>query len=137
MSMITMLQGMTHYVRTAFGDSTGGKGRNNWPHPVAGIGQGNGTGLQIWATVCTPLFDLMQLDGFVANICSTVSGQSLQLAGFAFVDDMDLCIARSSLSGAEMVTLMQHLVTQWEGLLAATGGALVPEKCFWYLLEFE
>jgi len=25
----------------------------------------------------------------------------------------------------------------WEALLSATGGALVPEKCFWYLISFE
>jgi len=27
--------------------------------------------------------------------------------------------------------------SNWEGLLRATGGALVPEKCFWYLVVFE
>jgi len=32
---------------------------------------------------------------------------------------------------------MQGSVLNWEGLLRATGGALVPNKCFWYLLDFE
>jgi len=32
---------------------------------------------------------------------------------------------------------MQGLVTTWEGLLHATRGALVPNKCFWYLIDFE
>jgi len=32
---------------------------------------------------------------------------------------------------------MQGLVTSWEGLLRATGGALVPDKYFWYLIDFE
>jgi len=32
---------------------------------------------------------------------------------------------------------MQQVVTNWEGLLRATGGALVPDKCFWYLIAFE
>jgi len=60
----------------------------------------------------------------------------MTLAGFDFVDDMDLCISSQS-TATDMATMMQKLVTQWEGLLTATGGALVPEKCFWYLLEFE
>jgi len=30
---------------------------------------------------------------------------------------------------------MQDLVTNWEGLLRATSGALVPDKCFWYLIN--
>ncbi len=32
---------------------------------------------------------------------------------------------------------MQQAVTNWEGLLRATGGALVPEKCFWYFIDFK
>jgi len=29
---------------------------------------------------------------------------------------------------------MQDSVTNWEGLLCTTGGTLVPDKCFWYLI---
>jgi len=32
---------------------------------------------------------------------------------------------------------MQQMVDHWEGLLRATGGALVPTKCFWYLMDFQ
>jgi len=32
---------------------------------------------------------------------------------------------------------MQCSVDHWEGLLRATGGALVPTKCFWYLIDFQ
>jgi len=32
---------------------------------------------------------------------------------------------------------MQASVLNWEGLLKATGSALVPKKCFWYLISFE
>jgi hypothetical protein len=28
-------------------------------------------------------------------------------------------------------------IEQWSCLLNATGGALKPEKCFWYLLDYE
>jgi len=31
--------------------------------------------------------------------------------------------------------LMQRSITNWEGLLRTTGVALVPEKCFWYLID--
>jgi len=136
-SMITTFEGMTHHIWTAFGDSSQGEGRKQWSHPVMGIGQGNRAGPQIWAAICTPLFDIMQLDSFITNICCAMSGQDLQLAGFAFMDDTYFCIAGQSSVGATIVDLMQQSVTQWEGLLTATGGALVPEKCFWYLLEFK
>jgi len=31
---------------------------------------------------------------------------------------------------------MQSSVDNWEGLLLAMGGALVPSNCFWYLIDF-
>jgi len=33
-----------------------------------------------------------------------------------------------------LVQQLQKAVTQWDGLLWASGGTLVPEKCFWYLV---
>jgi len=31
---------------------------------------------------------------------------------------------------------MQNSMDNWEGLLHATGSALIPTKCFWYLINF-
>ena len=32
---------------------------------------------------------------------------------------------------------MQTVVDRWEGSLCATGGAIVPHKSFWYLIDFH
>jgi len=40
-------------------------------------------------------------------------------------------------SALQVIRQMQWAVTHWEGLLRATGGTSVPEKCFWYLVDFE
>jgi len=53
------------------------------------------------------------------------------------VDDTDLCVTQESDEGNKVIQQMQKAVTQWDGLLWASGGALVPEKCFWYLIDFE
>ena len=37
---------------------------------------------------------------------------------------------------SELTIQAQEEVTQWSLLLNATGGALKPEKCFWYLLDY-
>jgi len=37
----------------------------------------------------------------------------------------------------QVASHMQGSVSTWEGLLCATGGALVPDKCFWYLIDFK
>jgi len=36
-----------------------------------------------------------------------------------------------------VATHMQATVAKWEELLSTTGGALVREKCFWYLVDFD
>jgi hypothetical protein len=50
--------------------------------------------------------------------------------GYVFVDDTDLVV-----TAADACTVLGKLlrsVTRWEGLLKATGGAIAPEKSFWY-----
>ncbi len=59
---------------------------------------------------------------------------SCGFSGFAFVDDTDLCVSGHS-NITQTAKMMQSSITNWEGLLRTTGGALVPEKCFWYLIE--
>jgi len=59
------------------------------------------------------------------------------LVSFAVVDDTDLCIYGPQVSMSNVCTSMQHSVDHWEGLLQATGGTLVPMKCFWYLIDFQ
>jgi len=66
-------------------------------------------------------------------VSCTISQKEKAIGGFAFVDDMDLCV--SGHQTAEQTAIqMKQLVTNWEGLLKMTAGALVPEKC---LTTFE
>jgi len=136
-SMVCTLHGMRHYTWMAFGDSTTSQGQREWREPIAGIGQGNGAGPQIWAAVSSPLFDILQSEGFLALLIGAISGQSHTLAGFAFIDDTDLIVTDTADSVFVVAQKMQDLVATWEALLSATGGALVPKKCFWYLISFE
>jgi len=66
-----------------------------------------------------------------------MSMQTKALAGFACMVNTDLCILGQAQSVAFIADIMQHSVSHWEDLLEPMGGALVPEKCFWYLLEFK
>ncbi len=135
-SMITTLAQLRHHVRSAFGSSTQSQGQQEWTEPVAGIGQGNGAGPQIWAAVSTPLFEILSQDGFVATFICSLSKQHRQMAGFAFVDDTDLIVTDASNDEKQVTQKMQSSLSLWHGLLQATGGDLVPEKCFWYLIDF-
>jgi len=105
--------------------------------PIAGIRQGNGVGPQIWAAISSPQFDILQSEGFFALLIGAISGHSRKLAGFAFVNDTDLIVTDTEQDAMTVATWMQDAVEEWEALLSTTGGALVPEKCFWYMVNFE
>jgi len=66
-SMIKTLANLKCHIHTAFGDSEISLGQENCEALVAGIGQGNGAGPQICVAVSTPLFIIMQVEGFVAQ----------------------------------------------------------------------
>jgi len=136
-SMITTLANLKHHVRTAYGDSEISQGQDNWKDLAAGIGQGNGAGPQIWAAVSTPLFAILRAEGFVAQIICAMTKTSTELAGLAFVDDTDLIINDPSNDAEQVNDKMQRSLSTWHGILRATGGELVPEKCFWYLIDFK
>jgi len=133
LSMLATIRDMRHHTRTVHGDSTRFVSRQTWNQPVASIGQGNGAGPAIWAAVSSPLFTIMQEDGFLAQVICALTSIVGSFCGFAFVDDTDLCVSGQQ-DGLQTARFMQQSVTNWEGLLRTTGGALVPDKCFWYLI---
>jgi len=59
------------------------------------------------------------------------------LGGFAFVDYTDLIVTDPSNDEQKVADKMHQSVQLWHRLLKATGGNLVPEKCFWYLIDFQ
>ena len=54
------------------------------------------------------------------------------------MDDTDVVhVGRDvNVTGEEILVQMQEVVDHWEGGLKATGGALVPSKSYWYLVDF-
>ena len=62
----------------------------------------------------------------------------MQFVCFAFVDDADVVHTAKDVDTTGDIVLqeMQQAIDHWEGGLKATGGALVPEKSYWYLIDF-
>jgi hypothetical protein len=150
--MLSTLQNMTHTIRTAYGDSTRSYGGRSWATPIqglawgdmdvgpmSGMGQGNGAAPASWAVISSPILEIMRKRGQCTDFKAFISGEELKIVGFAFVDDKDLLRASSvgRKTGGEVTQEMQQGLDLWEGLLKATGGALVPEKSYWYLIDFK
>ncbi|CAJ1945764.1 unnamed protein product, partial [Cylindrotheca closterium] len=58
---------------------------------------------------------------------------------FCFVDDTDVIEAGDTVhhSGEDICASVQAAATLWSGGIRATGGAINPEKSFWWHIDFE
>jgi hypothetical protein len=136
--MFTTIQRLHHYIRTIYGDSIQQFCGALWAVPIQGVGQGNGAGPQIWAVVSTPVLNMLRTEGYGAFFRTALSGESISFVGYAFVDDTDLIIspADTTATGNDVAARMQASLDLWEGGIRATGGAIVPAKSHWYLIDF-
>jgi len=135
------IQHLRHHMCTLFGDSQISAGTDLWAVPISGIRQGNRVGPQIWAVVSMPILDMLREEaGFGAGFKVAISGTQVSFMGYSFVNDTDLVQTGPSLTstGQEVIPLMQEALSLWEQGLCTTGRvALVPERSFWYLIDFQ
>jgi hypothetical protein len=140
--MLDTLQGMKHYIRTAFGDSvTYFDADDHSGIPIGGSGQGNGASPPIWALVSTPIFDALRGRGYGVFVKLGITGDKMHFVGYAFVDDTDLAVNDVDImydaERTDIFDLIQDSVTLWEGFIRASGGAIRPDKSHWYLVDFQ
>ena len=78
------------------------------------------------------LLAIMRDEGFGLNALSCLSELALVIAGFAFVDDIDIINVTPSVNtlGEELLHQQQRVVDTWEGTLSATDGALRSDKSY-------
>jgi len=136
-SMVSTIHRMKHHVWSTYGNSQMAQGQKEWGKHIAGISQGSRVGPQIWAAVSTPLFQILAEEGFLATIICTISSHEQSIVGFGFIDDTDLYITAADNKPPMVLHWMQQSLQMWANLLWVTGGALVPEKCFWYFVKPE
>jgi hypothetical protein len=81
---------------------------------------------------------MMKTAGYGFSILTAMTLISVSFICYAFVDDTDVVhVGRDvDVTGKEILVQMQEVVDHWEGGLKATGGALVPAKSYWYLIDF-
>jgi hypothetical protein len=135
--MFHTLQSLKHYVRTACGMSSKFFNAKDI-HPVAiqGIGQGNGAGPQVWAAISSVLLDVLRKKNLGAQFRTPISQTSIQLVGYAYVDDTDLIVTAEEDNHNSVIDRMQQCLDTWEQAIDTTGGQLEPSKTYWYLIHF-
>jgi hypothetical protein len=121
LSMLNVIQNMTHSIRTMFGDSSDTYGPSLPPlTPCLGLLQGNGAVGTGWTAVVSPiLIKAMKLLGFGYKIRSSISRSMLEILCIAFVDDTDVFHSGNSnyTSGAEVALQMQSVLDHWDNFI--------------------
>ena len=137
-TMLSAIQMMQFHLRTGFGDSKGTYGRENRRRPFQGLCQGNGAAPALWLLISSILIMYLADEGHSMQITSAITCSILSYVTLMFVDDGDFptMATNSNETIEEVVNRHQATVTCWSGGLRVTGGALKPEKCFWYPVKW-
>ncbi|CAJ1963068.1 unnamed protein product [Cylindrotheca closterium] len=106
--------------------------------PFQGCGQGNGAGPPIWVLVSSIIIQMMVAMGFGFECLTAIDSHLVIAQCFCFVDDTDVIEAGASVdhSGEDICQSVQAAASMWAGGISATGGAINPEKSFWWLIDF-
>ena len=87
--------------------------------------------------VSIPIINMLKAAGFGFKVNNVMSHETFSLVCYAFVDDTDLVHSSIDNLGLDaLINEMQEVVNTWEGGLRASGGALVPDKSYLYLIHF-
>ena len=136
--MLGTIEDMKFFLRTAYGDSTLYAG-STIQVKTQGLCQGNGAAPAGWAVVSIVLLDAHKQERHGATFRCPITKQCKQMAAILFVDDTDLL--HINLEGMELLEethdALQRSVNSWGTKLIASGGALKPAKCFYYLIDYD
>jgi hypothetical protein len=138
LTMFGVIKDMSHHVRTGYGESEGAY-TSPPSEPFQGVGQGNGAGPAIWAAVSAPLLEFLHSRRRGVTFRSPITDEYTCVSAMVFVDDADIIggleTEDSSLDD-DLRRILQAQVSDWANALRVSGGAIVPEKSFYWSLNY-
>jgi hypothetical protein len=131
------LQMMKFFQWTGFGESKTFFGGPFYFLYMMGLGQGNRAAPLSWIQLSAVLVNAFKQLNLGALIQDPITTEVIHSMGTLFVDDTDLYTWREDiLDPGELWCQAQLELEHWSCLFNTMGGALKPEKCFWYLLDY-
>jgi hypothetical protein len=126
------------FQRTSFGESKTFFGGPFYFPYIMGLGQGNRAAPPSWVQLSSVLVNVYKQLNLGSMITDPITAEVIHTMGALFVDDTNLYTwLEGTLDPGEVWSQAQLELEHWSHLLNATGGALKPEKCFRYLLDYE
>lgn len=82
---------------------------------------------------------MMEASGFGFECLSPIERKLVTAQCLAFIDDTDLTEAAKSVdnTGEDICSSIQKAATLWAGGIRATGGAVNPDKSFWWFFDWQ
>ncbi len=142
-SMLTTIQTMKFFLCTGNGDLEGYAGGDPDgsvdPIRMQGMCQSNGASPAAWTVTSIPMITAHKRTEHGAHFIAKMSKISGHLVGGLYMDDTNLTHLdmRTVETTLEAHSNLQADVINWGRLLIATGGALKPAKCLYYLISFK
>jgi hypothetical protein len=128
---------MKFFQKTEFRKSKTFFGGNNYIPYMMGLGQGNRAVPPAWTQLSAIMVTVFKQLDLGAKIKDPILDTLIHLMGDLFVNNMDMYTWREEiLDPGELWAQTQIEIEHWSCLLNATGDALKPEKCWWYLLDY-
>jgi hypothetical protein len=123
-AMLSAIQDMKYFLRTAFGDSKNFRG-SKLEVKYQGMCQGNGAAPAGWAVISTTILNAHKKKGHSATFMCPVTNKVVKLAAILYVGDCDLLHINMEEEESAFVTFekMQESVMNWGKLLIASGGS--------------
>jgi hypothetical protein len=129
-SLFQTLELADRHIQMAFGDSVQ-TFTSTLSRPYRVVGQGNGTGLEIWVAISAILIPMMTIAGVgLHQLTTSISATLVTAVCFAFMDDTDVLHAAShpDHDGRRILHELQQVTTTWAGGVRATVGTIWPDK---------
>jgi hypothetical protein len=102
-----------------------------------GLGQGNRAASPSWIQLSAIMVAKFKQLNHGAIINNPISDVIIHSMGALFVDDIDMYTWRELITDTTILWAQTQIkIAHWSNLLNTTRGALKPEKCFWYLLDY-
>ena len=135
--MLSTIEEMKYYLRTAYGDSKNFRGKKV-SVKFQGLCQGNRFAPDGWAVISITILNTHKKKRHRGKFVCPISQLTGHLAAILFVDNNNLIHIDmdQDQTAAEAQEDLQASVKSWVNLLIASVGSLKPEKCSLSLIPF-
>jgi hypothetical protein len=111
-------------------------------NPLQGQGQGSGNSPACWNAVSSPMWKALEKLSPLRFTTTTPDQETTtSTQGVAFVDDamnmFNIPLTEPLPDNQQLIERFNELVQHWEKLLHTNGGALNPDKCFWFAMLWD